>query len=139
MALMPKRVKYRKSQRGRIRGKAQRGNFVAFGSYGLQSLEHGRITGKQIEAARVTIRRAIGNQARYWIRIFPHKGYSKKPAETRQGKGKGDVEYWAAVIRPGTILFEVDGVPVEVAREAFRKQSAKLPVRCKMVHRRSHL
>jgi len=138
MVLMPKRYKFRKSQRRRIRGKATRGNFVAFGAYGLQSLEHGRLTGKELEAARVTIRRSIGNQARYWIRIFPQKAYTKKPLETRMGKGKGDVEYWAAVVRPGTVLFEVDGVPADVAREAFRRQAAKLSVRCKMVTRRTH-
>jgi len=135
---MPKRYKYRKSHKGRIRGKAARGNFVAFGSFGLQSMQHGRINGKQIEAARVAVRRIIGNQARYWIRIFPQKAYTKKPAETRMGKGKGDVEYWAAVVRPGTVLFEIDGVPEEVARAAFRSQAAKLSVRCKMVSRRSY-
>ncbi|MBN1808607.1 MAG: 50S ribosomal protein L16 [Planctomycetes bacterium] len=138
MVLMPKRYKHRKPHRGRIRGKAARGNYVAFGSYGLQALEHGRISGKQLEAARVAVRRAIGNQAQYWIRVFPQKAYTKKPAETRQGKGKGDIEYWAAVVRPGSIIFEVDGVPVEVARDAFRRQVAKLPVRCKMVSRRSY-
>jgi large subunit ribosomal protein L16 len=136
MALMPKRYKYRKSQRGRIRGKATRGNYVAFGDYGLQSLEHGRITSNQIEASRVAIRRYIGAHAKYWIRVFPHKSYTRKPAETRQGKGKGDVDYWAAVVRPGTVLFEVGGVPADIAREAFRRVSAKLPNKVKMVHRR---
>lgn len=138
MALMPKRYKYRKSQRRRIRGAATRGNSVAFGDYGLQSLEHGRVTSNQIEASRVAIRRFIGVQAKYWIRIFPHKSYTRKPAETRQGKGKGDVDYWAAVVRPGTILFEVGGVPVDVAREAFRRVSAKLPTKVKMVPRRQY-
>ncbi len=139
MALMPKRYKFRKSQRRRLRGKATRGNSVVFGMYGLQSLDHGRITGKQIEAARVSVRRSIGPQARYWIRIFPQKAFTKKPMETRMGGGKGDVEYWAALVRPGTVLFEVDGVPHDVAREAFRRQAAKLSVRCKMVQRRSHV
>lgn len=138
MALMPKRYKYRKSQRRRNRGKATRGEHVAFGEFGLQCLEHGCITGEQIESARVAVRRYIGDVAKYWIRIFPHKAFTRKPAETRQGKGKGDIDYWAAVVKPGTMLFEVAGVPKDVAREAFRRQAAKLPVKVKMVDRRHY-
>ncbi len=136
MALMPRRVKFRKSQRGRIRGNATRGNYVAFGSWGLQALERGWLPAKQIEAARVACSRHLGTQGRYWIRIFPHKAISAKPAETRMGKGKGEVEFWAAVIKPGTILFEIGGVSENVAREAFRRQAAKLSLKTKMVARR---
>lgn len=136
MAFIPKRYKYRKSQRGRIRGRAGRCDSVAFGDYGLQSLSHGRVSSEQLEAARVAIRRLIGERARYWVRVFPQKAYTRKPAETRQGKGKGDIDYWAAIVKPGTVLFEVAGVPVDVAREAFRRQAAKLPVKVKMVQRR---
>ena len=136
MPLMPKRVKYRKSQRGRIKGRATRGNTVAFGTYGLQSLDRARITSAQIEAARVTLNRFLSGQGRYWIRIFPHKSVTSTPAETRQGKGKGEIDYWCACVKPGTVMFEVDGVAEDVAREAFRRQSGKLPVRCKMIGRR---
>jgi large subunit ribosomal protein L16 len=138
MALMPKRVKYRKSQRGKIRGKATRGNTVAFGLYGLQALEPGWITAQQIEAARITLNRFLGGQGRYWIRIFPHKSVTATPAETRMGKGKGEIDFWCAVVKPGTVLFEIDGVNEELAREAFRRQSGKFPVRCKMIKRRTH-
>lgn len=137
MALMPKRVKYRKSQRGKIRGKATRGNTVAFGDYGLQSLERAWITAQQIEAARVALNHFLGGQGRYWIRIFPHKSFTSTPAETRMGKGKGEIARWCAIVKPGTVLFELAGVDAELAREAFRRQSGKLPVRCKMIHRRT--
>ena len=136
MALMPKRVKYRKSQRGKVRGDAQRGNYVAFGDYGLMSLEHGFITAQQIEAARIVCSRFLGGLGKYWIRIFPHKGMTNRPAETRMGKGKGDVGKWVAVVKPGTILFEISGIDEDAAREVFRLQSGKLPVRLKMVKRR---
>jgi large subunit ribosomal protein L16 len=134
---MPKRVRFRKAQRGRIRGNATRGNRVAFGDYGLQALERGWVTAQQIEAARVSASRFLGTDGKYWIRIFPHKPVSKKPAETRQGKGKGEVEYWTAVVKPGAVLFEVGGVPEEVAREVFRRQAGKLSVRVKMIGRRA--
>jgi large subunit ribosomal protein L16 len=127
---------HRKIQKGKIRGCATRGNAVAFGDDGLQSLERARISSKQIEAARVAGGRALGGQGKYWVRIFPHLSVSKKPAETRMGKGKGEVEYWAAVVKPGTVMFEIGGVDEVMAREAFRRQAAKLPVRCKMVRRR---
>jgi large subunit ribosomal protein L16 len=136
MALMPKRVKYRKSQRGRIRGVATRGQYVAFGQYGLMALECGRISGQQLESARVVISRALGTQGRYWCRVFPHKPYTATAAETRMGGGKGAVEYWAAITKPGTVLFEVAGVPESVAREIFRLQAGKLPIRVKFVSRR---
>ena len=139
MSLMPKRVKYRKTQRGKIKGCATRGNYVAFGDYGLMALEPCWLSAQQIEAARVALSRRLGNDGRYWIRIFPHKGISAIPAETRMGSGKGDIEYWAAVIKPGTILFEVAGVPETVAREAFRLQAGKLPVRVKFVARQAVL
>lgn len=137
MALMPKRVKYRKSQRGRIRGNATSGNYVAFGDFGIQAVDPGWISAQQLEAARVVLSRFIGTEGRYWCRIFPHKSVSAKAAETRQGGGKGDIEYWAAVVKPGTVLFEVAGVPEVAAREAFRRQSGKLPIRLKFVKRRA--
>jgi large subunit ribosomal protein L16 len=129
MALMPKRSKYRKSFRGRIKGFATRGNRVSFGEYGLQALDAGWITGRQIEAGRVAANRATGGAAKIWIRIFPHKPISSKPAETRMGKGKGSPELWVAVIKPGRILFEMEGVPRDVAAEAFRLAAQKLPIR----------
>jgi large subunit ribosomal protein L16 len=135
MALMPKRVKYRKSHRGRVRGLAQRGNQVDFGEFGLQSLERGHLTAQQIEAARVALSRSLGTAGKYWIRVFPYKSYTGKPAETRMGKGKGEVAYWGCPIRPGQVLFEIGGVEPGVAKETFRLQSAKLPVRVKMIRR----
>lgn len=135
MALMPKRTKYRKVHRGKIRGRAQRGNRVSFGDYGLQSLDAGWINGRQIEASRIAANRATGGMAKIWIRVFPHKPISAKPAETRMGKGKGDVDYWAAVIKPGTILFEIGGVTEEQAKLAFKRVSHKMPIRVKMVRR----
>jgi len=134
---MPKRVKFRKTQRGRIRGNATRGNQVSFGEFGLQALERGWVTAQQIEAARVACSRYVGTDGKYWIRIFPHKSVSKKPAETRMGKGKGEVALWAAVVKPGTVLFEVGGVPESVAREVFRRQAGKLGIKVRMVKRRS--
>lgn len=137
MSLMPKRVKYRKSHRGRIRGQASRGNYVAFGEYGIMSLDPGWVSAQQLEAARVVLSRAMGTQGRYWCRVFPHKAITATAAETRMGGGKGAVEYWAAVVKPGTILFEVAGIPEAMAREVFRKQSGKLPIKVKFVARRT--
>jgi len=135
--LLPKRVKFRKTQRGRIRGNATRGNQVSFGEFGLQALERGWVTAQQIEAARVACSRYIGPDGKYWIRIFPHKSVSKKPAETRMGKGKGEGALWAAVVKPGTVLFEGGGVPESVAREVFRRQAGKFAVKVKMIGRRA--
>jgi large subunit ribosomal protein L16 len=135
MALMPKRSKYRKSFRGRIKGFATRGNRVSFGEYGLQALDAGWITGRQIEAGRVAANRATGGAAKIWIRIFPHKPISSKPAETRMGKGKGDVDYWAAVVKPGTVLYELGGVPEEKAKLAFKRIAHKMPIKVRMVRR----
>ena len=137
MPLMPKRVKFRKTQRGRIRGWASRGNRVSFGEFGLQALERGWVTARQIEAARVACSRYMGTDGKYWIRIFPHKSVTKKPAETRMGKGKGEVEFWTAVVKPGTVLFEVGGVPEPVAREVFRRQAGKLGIKVRMIKRRA--
>ncbi len=131
--LMPKRVKYRKVQRGRMRGKAQRGSKLSFGSYGLKALEPAWITSRQIEAARVAITRHVKRGGKLWIRIFPDKPFTKKPAETRMGKGKGAPEYWVAVVKPGRILFELEGVPEDVAKEAMRLASYKLPIKTKIV------
>lgn len=133
--LSPKRVKYRKQQKGRMKGKASRGNFVAFGKYGLQALTCGWLTAQQIEAARIAMTRHVKRGGKIWIRVFPDKPITRKPAETRMGKGKGSPEGWVAVVRPGRILYEMDGVPEEVAREAFRLASHKLPVRTKFVVR----
>jgi large subunit ribosomal protein L16 len=135
MALMPKRVKFRKNHRGRCRGLAQRGNVVSFGDYGLKVLERGVIRGSQIEASRVALSRHLGTAGKYWIRIFPYKSYTQKPAETRMGKGKGEVAFWGSPVKPGQVLFEIAGVEESVAREAFRLQASKLPVRVKMVKR----
>jgi large subunit ribosomal protein L16 len=133
--LMPKRVKFRKSQKGNRRGKAQRGNLVAFGSYGLKSLDAAWITDRQIEAARIALTRHMKRDGKVWIRIFPDKPVTKKPAETRMGKGKGAPEYWVAVVQPGKIMFEVDGVTQTVAEEAFRLATHKLPIKTKFVKR----
>jgi large subunit ribosomal protein L16 len=126
--LMPSRVKYRKSQRGRLKGRTKRGGTVAFGEYGLQATEAAWITARQIEACRVTIMRFLKKGGKVWIRIFPDKPVSKKPAETRMGKGKGNPEFWVAVVKPGRILFEVEGVSEAVAREVFTLASHKLPI-----------
>ena len=131
--LMPKRVKRRRVHRGRMKGVANKGNQVAYGEYGLVSLEPSWITSNQIEAARIAITRYVKRGGKVWINIFPHKPITKKPAETRMGSGKGSVEYWVAVVKPGRVMFEMSGVPEEVAREAFRLASHKLPVKCKLV------
>ncbi len=133
--LMPKRVKYRKQQRGRMKGKASRGAEVHFGDYGLQALEPGWISARQIEAARRAIVRAVKRRGKVWIRIFPDKPVTKKPAETRMGSGKGNVELWVAVVKPGRILFEIGGLPRELALEALRLASHKLSVKTKIVAR----
>lgn len=126
--LMPKRVKYRKIQRGRMSGKATRGNTVAFGEYALQATECGWITARQIEAARVAMTRHVKRGGKIWIRIFPHKSVTRKPAETRMGKGKGAPEEWVAVIKPGIVLYEIEGVSIEIAKEAFTLAAHKLPI-----------
>lgn len=136
MSLMPKRVKHRKSQRGRIRGNATAGNYVAFGDYGIQAMQPGWLDARQLEAARVVLSRFIGTDGRYWCRVFPHKSVTAIAAETRMGKGKGEIEYWAAVIKPGTVIFEVSGLPEAQAREAFRLQSGKLPFKMRFLKRR---
>ncbi|MCK5741184.1 MAG: 50S ribosomal protein L16 [Chlorobi bacterium] len=133
--LSPKRVRYRKTQRGRMRGKAYRGSLVTFGSYGLKALDCAWLTNRQIEASRIAINRFLKREGKLWIRIFPDKPYTKKPAETRQGKGKGNPEGWVAVVRPGRILFEVEGVSEEAAKEALRLASHKLPIKTKFVKR----
>ncbi|HLI49601.1 MAG TPA: 50S ribosomal protein L16 [Chthonomonas sp.] len=133
--LMPKRTKYRKQQRGTMAGKATRGNTVAFGEYGLQALEPCWLTANQIEAARIAMNRYIRRQGKIWIRVFPDKPFTKKPAETRMGSGKGAPEGWVAVVKPGRILFEMGGVPEEVAKEAMRLASHKLPIDVKFVRR----
>jgi large subunit ribosomal protein L16 len=131
--LAPKRIKYRKHQRGINKGKSQRGNQMNFGQFGLKALEPGWITSRQIEAARIAITRYVKRGGKVWIRIFPHKPVTAKPAETRMGKGKGSPEYWVAVVKPGRIMFELDGVPVDIAREAIRLAAHKLPVKTKFV------
>ena len=136
MPMMPKRVKYRKSQKGRVRGNATRGNYVAFGDYGLQSLEPGRISAQTIEAGRVVASQAVKGGGKLYIRIFPHKSVTSIPAETRMGKGKGEVEYWAAVVKPGTVLFEIAGIGEDQAREALARVAHKMPVACRFVTRR---
>ena len=133
--LMPKRVKYRKQQRGRRTGKAYRGNEVDFGEYGLKALEPAWITNRQIEAARVALTRFIKRGGKVWIRIFPDKPFTKKPAETRMGKGKGNPEYWVAVVKPGRVLFELGGVTPELAREAMNLAAHKLPIKTVFVAR----
>ena len=133
--LMPSRVKYRKTQRGRMKGMAQRGSTLAFGEYGLKALEPGWVTNRQIEAARVALTRSLKRGGKVWIRVFPDKPVTKKPAETRMGKGKGNPEYWVAVVKPGRILYEMEGLAEDVAREAFRLAGNKLPIRTKMVKR----
>jgi large subunit ribosomal protein L16 len=133
--LLPKRVKYRKQQRGRMGGAAHRGGEISFGEFGLQSLDPAWITNRQIEAARVALTRHIKRGGKVWIRIFPDKPVTLKPAETRMGKGKGNPEYWVAVVKPGRILFELEGVTEKVARDALRLAAAKLPIRTRFVSR----
>lgn len=133
--LMPKRVKYRKLQKGRMGGKALRGANVAFGEFGLQAAECGWITARQIEAARIAMTRYVKRGGKIWIRVFPHKSVTKKPAETRMGKGKGAPEEWVAVVKPGVVLYEMDGITKEVAQEAFRLAAHKLPIATKVLTR----
>jgi large subunit ribosomal protein L16 len=132
---MPSRTKYRKTQRRRNRGNAKGGDTLAFGDYGIQALGRGLITAAQIEAARVAINRYLSRRGKVWIRVFPHKPITKKPAETRQGKGKGSVEFWAANVKPGVVLFELSGVSLSAAREAMRLADGKLPLRCRFIHK----
>ena len=131
--LMPKRVKYRKVQRGRMTGAASRGNKVAYGDFGIQACEPGWITGNQIEAARIAMTRYTKRGGKVWIKVFPDKPVTSKPLGTRMGSGKGSPEYWVAVVKPGRVMFEIAGVPEEVAREALRLAAHKLPVKCKIV------
>jgi len=133
--LAPKKVKYRKQQKGRMRGMAYRGNTLAFGEYGLQAKSCGRLTSRQIEAARIVMTRHIKRGGKIWIRVFPDKPITKKPAETRMGKGKGAPEDWVAVVRPGKVLYEMGGVPPEIAMEAFRLATHKLPIATKVLAR----
>ena len=133
--LMPKRVKYRKQQRGRMRGKAYRGSAVTFGEFGLQAMEPAWVTNRQIEAARVAITRSMKRGGKMWIRVFPDKPVTKKPAETRMGKGKGSPEFWVAVIKPGRVLFEVEGITRVVAQAALKLGASKLPIRTRFVVR----
>ena len=136
--LMPKRIKWRKQQKGRLRGMAHRGSSIAFGEYGLQALEPAWITSRQIEAARVAISRSLGRGGKVWIRIFPDKPITIKPAETRMGKGKGNPEYWVAVVKPGRIMFEIEGVPRESAQLAIKLASRKLPIKVRFIERGGH-
>ena len=131
--LQPKKTKFRRQQKGRMKGEAQRGNQLAFGSFGIKALENKWITGRQIEAARIALTRYMQLQGQVWVRIFPDKPITKKPAEVRMGKGKGNVEYWVALIQPGKVLYEMDGVPEELAREAFKLAAAKLPIKTTFV------
>jgi large subunit ribosomal protein L16 len=134
--MMPKRVKFRKSQRGKIRGNATRGNTVAFGEYGLQALAPAWVTAKQIEAGRVACSHYLHREGRVFIRIFPHKPVSGKPLETRMGKGKGEPEYWCAVVKPGTVMFEVAGVDEPTAKRCLARVAHKMPIRCRFVARK---
>ena len=133
--LSPKKVKYRKPQKGKNRGLANKGNYVAFGTHGLKALEHGWLTSRQIESSRIVISRSVRKTGRMWIRVFPHKSITKKPAETRMGKGKGSPEYWICRVKPGKIMFELDGVSEIAAKEALSLAAAKLPMHTKVVKR----
>ncbi len=137
--LQPKRTKFRKMQKGRVKGVATRGFSIAFGSFAVKSLEAGWITSRQLEAARISMTRAMKREGQVWIRIFPDKPITKKPAEVRMGKGKGAPEYWVAVVKPGTILFEATGVSTEIASEALRLAAQKLPIKTKFVVRRDYV
>ena len=136
MPMLPKRTKFRKQQRGKLRGNATRGNYVAYGDFGLQSLEAHWLTARQIEAGRIAAQHFLRRQGKIYIRVFPDKPVSKKPLETRMGKGKADVDYWAARIYPGTVLYEIAGVPEDLAKQAFARIAQKMPVRCRFVGRR---
>ena len=137
--LQPKRTKFRKMQKGRMKGLATRGAELSFGSFGIKSLEATWITSRQIEAARIAVTRYMKREGQVWIRIFPDKPVTKKPAEVRMGKGKGAPEYWVAVVRPGRIIFEAEGVPLEIAKEALRLAAQKLPIQTKFVVRRDYV
>jgi large subunit ribosomal protein L16 len=137
--LQPKRTKFRKMQKGRMKGLATRGTELSFGSFGVKSLEAAWITSRQIEAARIAVTRFMKREGQVWIRIFPDKPVTKKPAEVRMGKGKGAPEYWVAVVRPGRIIFEAEGVPLDVAKEALRLAAAKLPVQTRFIVRRDYV
>ena len=136
MALMPKRVKYRKSHRGKVKGNALRGNTVSYGEYGLQSLDAGWLSAQVIEAGRITAAHAIRGEGKLFIRVFPHKSITAIPLETRMGKGKGEPEYWACVVKPGMVMFELGGIPEEAARTALAKVAYNMPFRCRFVLRR---
>jgi large subunit ribosomal protein L16 len=136
MALMPKRVKYRKSQRGKMKGNATRQNYVAFGEYGLQALEMSWITARQIEAGRVAATHFLHRSGKVYIRIFPSKSITKKPLETRMGKGKAEVEQWVACVKPGTVMFEIGGIGEDVARRAMARVAHKMPIKCRLITRR---
>lgn len=137
MPLMPKRIKFRKSQRGKMKGNATRGNYVSFGEYGLQSLQSGWITARQIEAGRVAVSHFLRREGRLFIRIFPHKSVSAKPLEVRMGSGKGEPEFWCAVVKPGTVMFEISGVDEATAKRALARVAHKVPVRTRFVARRA--
>jgi large subunit ribosomal protein L16 len=137
--LQPKRTKFRKMQKGRVKGLAQRGHSLAFGTFGIKSLEAGWITSRQIEAARIAMTRAMKREGQVWIRIFPDKPITKKPAEVRMGKGKGAPDYWVAVVKPGTVLFESGGVDIELAKESLRLAAQKLPMSTRFVVRRDYV
>ena len=139
MPMMPKRVKYRKPQKGRVRGNATRGNYLAFGDYGLQVLESGKISAQTLEAGRIVASQSVKGGGRLYIRVFPHKSVTAIPAETRMGKGKGEVEFWAAVVKPGTIIYELAGINEDVARRALARIAYKLPMACRFVTRRPTL
>ena len=139
MPLMPKRVKFRKSQRGKVKGNATRGNTVTYGEYGLQALEGGWLSAEAIEAGRITATHSVRGEGRLFIRVFPHKSITSIPAETRMGKGKGEPEYWAAVIKPGMILYEISGIPEAAARDCLARVAYKMPLRCRFVTRRPNL
>jgi large subunit ribosomal protein L16 len=136
MPMLPKRTKFRKQQRGKLRGTATRGNYVAYGDYGLQALEPIWLTARQIESGRIAAQHFLRRQGKIYIRVFPDKPVSKKPLETRMGKGKADVDYWAARVYPGTVLYEIAGVPEDLAKQAFARIAQKMPVRCRFVGRR---
>jgi large subunit ribosomal protein L16 len=139
MPQMPKRVKFRKSQRGKVKGNASRGNKVSYGEFGLQSLESGWLSAEAIEAGRITAAHTVRGEGRLYIRVFPHKSVTAIPAETRMGKGKGEPEYWAAVVKPGMVLFEVAGLPEATARECLAKVAYKMPFRCRFISRRPNI
>lgn len=139
MPLMPKRVKFRKSQRGVVRGNATRGNYVSYGDFGLQALEGGWLSAECIESGRITMTRFVSGEGRYYIRVFPHKSVTCIPAETRMGKGKGEPEYWAAVVKAGMVVFEIGGLPEAAAKDALARVAYKMPFKCRFVSRRPNV